>query len=183
MSAIVSPHVRIRYPDLFVVGDHAVVDDFCYFSTGVVLGVCTHVASNCSVAGGRAYRFELGDYSSLSSGVKVWCASNDYVNDLVVLLPPGVDVGDRPLAGDVTFGRYTGVGANTVVMPGNTIPEGVAIGALSFVPPAYEFDPWTVYGGIPIRPLRDRNRANVLRQAERLREQIGGGDNAGLVSR
>jgi acetyltransferase-like isoleucine patch superfamily enzyme len=185
MSAIVSPHIRVRYPEHFVVGDHSIVDDFCYFSTRVIIGLCAHVASGCSVAGGREHRFELGDYSSLSSGVKVWCASNDYVNDLVVLLPPGVALGDRPLAGDVTFGRYTGVGANAVLMPGNAIPEGVAIGALSFVPPAYPFQPWTVYGGIPIRPLRDRNRSNVLLQVERLREALarGGGDTAEDVGR
>lgn len=172
MKAIVSPHTRIRYPEYFVVGHASVIDDFCYFSTKVTIGVCSHVASGCSIAGGVAQRFVLGDFCSLSSGVKVWCASNDYVNDLVVLVPPGIDIGDHSINGDVTFANYTGAGANAVVMPKNRIPEGTVIGALSLVPPESELEPWTVYAGVPVRPLRPRNRANVMAQAERLRAAL-----------
>ena len=172
MTAIISPHIRIRYPQWFVVGERSVVDDFCYFATKVNVGICSHIASGCSIAGGIAHQFTLGDFSSLSSGVKVWCASNDYANDLVVLPPPGVEIGDSPVLGDVTFANYTGIGANAVVMPDNFIPEGVVVGALSFVPAGYRFEPWTVYAGIPIRPIRARNKANVLVQVERLRKAL-----------
>jgi acetyltransferase-like isoleucine patch superfamily enzyme len=173
VTAIVSPTVRIRYPDGFVVGAHSIVDDFCYFSTRVTIGICSHVASGCSIAGGAAYQFVLGDFSSLSSGVKVWCSSNDYVNDLVAIVPPFAGaIGDHPIAGDVTFGHYTGVGANTVVMPDNRVPEGTVIGALSFVPAAFEFEPWTVYAGTPIRRVAARNRVSVMAQVERLRAAL-----------
>jgi acetyltransferase-like isoleucine patch superfamily enzyme len=172
MNAIVSPNTRIRHPEFFRIGDGSVVDDFCYFSTKVTIGECSHVASGCSVAGGMAHQFVLGDFSSLSSGVKVWCSSNDYVNDLVALVPHGWDIGDHQITGDVAFENYTGVGANTVVMPDNRIPEGTVIGALSFVPPSFAFEPWTVYAGIPIRPIAARNRANVSAQADRLRRLL-----------
>ena len=69
MTPLVSPNVRIRHPDLFEIGEHSIVDDFCYFSTRVRIGVCSHIASGCSIAGGRARQFTLGDYCSLSSGV------------------------------------------------------------------------------------------------------------------
>lgn len=161
MRAIVSPNIRARAE--LVVGAGSIVDDWCYFSTRVHIGRNSHVANNCSIAGGADFLFTLGDYSSLSAGVRIWCSSNDFVNDLIAL-----DVaGDDPITGDVTIGNYTGVGANAVVMPRNDIPEGVAIGALSFVPAAFEFEPWTVYAGIPIRPVAARNRERVLRQLER----------------
>ena len=60
-------------------------------------------------------------------------------------------------------GKYTGVGTNSVIMPGNDIPEGVSIGALSFVPSNYKFEPWTVYAGRPIRPIKKRNKENVIK--------------------
>lgn len=173
MKAIVSPNTRIRYPEFFTIGDDSIVDDFCYFSTRVTIGACSHIASGCSIAGGVDHQFVLGDYCSLSSGVKVWCASNDYVNDLVVLVPLGTgDIGDHPIKGDVIFEDYTGVGANAVVMPNNRIPEGTVVGALSYVPPAVKFEPWTVYAGIPVRPIAARNRTNVLAQADRLRAAL-----------
>lgn len=89
-------------------------------------------------------------------------------------MPPaaGTDIGDSPIEGDVILGDYTGVGANSVVMPDNHIPEGTAIGALSFVPPRYRFEPWSVYAGAPIRKVGGRNRDRVLAQAELLRQRL-----------
>ena len=81
----------IRHPEDFVIGEDSIVDDYCYFSTTVRIGRCTHIASGCSVAGGADMQFEIGDFCSLSSGVKIWCTSDDFVNDLVTIIPPGVE--------------------------------------------------------------------------------------------
>jgi acetyltransferase-like isoleucine patch superfamily enzyme len=110
----------------------------------------------------------MGDFSSLSAGVRIWCTSNDFVNDVIMI---GAAEG---ITGDVTLGDYSGVGANSVVMPRNEVPEGVAVGALSFVPSEFPFEPWTVYAGIPIAPVKFRNRDSVLLQVEQfLRRQSG----------
>lgn len=169
VKPIVSPHVRIRYPDVFEVGEDSIVDDFCYFSTQVSIGRCSHVASNCTVGGGRAHRFVLGDMSSVSAGVRIWCASDDFASDLVTIVPAGVaDPKRHVISGDVVFGDYTAVGANTVVMPDNHVPEGTVIGALSFVPARFVLEPWSVYAGIPVRLVGRRDRDGVLDQARKL---------------
>ena len=158
-SVIISENIRIRCPEQFCVEDHSVVDDFCYFSTKVKIGQYCHIASNCTVAGGKDYTFEIGDFSSLSSGVRIYCTSNDYVNGLVCLLSAELkDIEDNITAGDVVLGKYTGVGANTVIMPNNRIPEGTTIGALSFVPVNFPFLPWSVYAGTPIKLIKKRNQ-------------------------
>lgn len=166
---IISPSIRVRLPEHFEVGAFSIVDDFCYFSARVRIGRCSHIANGCSVGGGRTHQFELGDFSSLSAGVKIWCASDDFVNDLVALEPRGVEpVKEHLISGDVIFGHCTAIGANSVVMPNNHIPEGTTIGALSFVPPQFAFEPWSVYAGTPIRLVRRRNRDAVLAQARKL---------------
>ena len=173
MKPIISPNIRVRYPEFFEVGDHSIIDDYCYFAARVCIGISCHIASGCSIAGGMHFSFEMGDFSSLSSGVKIWCASNDFVNDLVIINPPGLDLTSAsPAEGDVSLGHYTGVGANSVIMPQNKIPEGTAIGALSFVPPAYAFEPWSVYAGIPVRLIGKRNREKILKQIEQLRDYL-----------
>lgn len=169
---IVSKNCRIRHPEYFSIGKYSIIDDFSYFSTKVEVGNCSHIASGCSVAGGKEKMFRLGNFCSLSSGVKIWCSSNDFVNDLVVLKPEGMDIGDAPVEGDVTIGDYCGIGANSVIMPSNNIPDGVSIGALSFVPSNFDFKPWSVYAGNPIKFLKPRNRENVLAQAEKLRKSL-----------
>lgn len=173
MKPIISTNLRIRHPDVFVVGEDSIVDDFGYFSTQVIVGRCSHIASSCTIAGGRERTFRLGDFSSLSAGVRVWCTSDDFAEDLIMIVPPDLEDPKKHLiAGDVSLGNYTGVGANTVIMPANEIPEGTAIGALSFVPPAFAFEPWSVYAGTPIRKLRARNRDAILRQVEAIERSL-----------
>jgi acetyltransferase-like isoleucine patch superfamily enzyme len=170
---IVSPHTRIRHPEHFEIGPYSIVDDFCYVSARVRIGMCSHIASGCSIAGGPRYQFTLGDFSSLSSGVKIWCVSNDFTNDLVCIVPADAgEIGAHPIEGNVTIGDYSGVGANSVVMPRNHVPEGTVIGALSFVPAGFAFEAWSVYAGVPIRRIGPRNRAAVVAQAELLRERL-----------
>jgi acetyltransferase-like isoleucine patch superfamily enzyme len=175
MKPIVSSNTRIRHQNYFVIGEDSIVDDFCYFSTKVRIGRCTHIASGCSIAGGADMQFQIGDFCSLSAGVKIWCTSDDFVNDLVTVIPPDLEqVKNHLLRGDVVLDDYTAVGTNSVIMPGNHLPEGTAIGALSFVPADFEFRPWSVYVGIPIRFLRPRNQVNVMEQVRRLNAQLDG---------
>src|SRR5439155_662363 len=102
LKPIVSPNTRIRHPEHFEIGEHSIVDDFCYISTRVRIGRCSHIASGCSIAGGVERLFALGDFCSLSSGVKIWCTSDDFANDLVTILPDGVGrVKEHLIAGDV----------------------------------------------------------------------------------
>ena len=163
---IISKNIRLRYPDQFEIGEGSIVDDFCYLSAQIRIGRHCHIASGCTVGGGNRYLFSLGDYSGLSCGVKVWCTSNDFTRDMITIIPEEFAVTTNATAGDVIFERYTGVGSNSVIMPNNHIAEGSVIGSLSFVPPNFQFEPWMIYTGNPIRPIRMRDRDSVLRQVE-----------------
>jgi acetyltransferase-like isoleucine patch superfamily enzyme len=59
-----------------------------------------------------------------------------------------------------------------VVMPNNTVPEGTVIGALSFVPAGFNFQPWSVYAGVPVRFIRERNRSAIMDQVRRLESML-----------
>lgn len=173
MKPIISRQVRVRHPELFKVSDFSIIDDFCYFSTQVQIGLCSHIAAGCTVGGGKDYRFELGDFSSLSSGVRIWCTSDNFAQDIVTILPVGApQIKEAALVGDVLLKNYTAIGANSVVLPNNVIPEGTVVGALSFVPPGFKFKPWTVYVGSPIREVGPRNQEAVMMQVDELRRYI-----------
>lgn len=173
---IVSKNIRIRCPEHFKVGENSIIDDFCYFSTRVEIGDFSHIATGVSVAGGAARLFKLGSFGGVSAGARIWCATDDFVNDIVTVFPAWLEaegaIKENLITGDVVMDDFTVVGSNAVVMPGNYIPEGTMIGALSFVPPHFEFKPWSVYGGIPLRLLKPRNKANVMRQFETVQERL-----------
>lgn len=158
-------YVIIKKPELVKTGDNVRISDFCRISSACEIGSDCEIASGTYISGGDGkLKFKMGSCSSLAAGVRVWLSSNDYVNELVTHSLPQV----KEIQGNVTLGKYTGVGTNTVIMPNNDIPEGVAIGALSFVPSNYKFEPWTVYAGRPIRPIKKRNKENILKTLKAL---------------
>jgi acetyltransferase-like isoleucine patch superfamily enzyme len=164
---VLGEYVVLKKPEALEVGDNVRIADFCRISSPC------KIASNCEIApgtyiagGGDTHHFSMGEYSSLASGVRVWLSSNDYVNELVAHNVPYV----KEIEGNVELGRYTGVGTNSVIMPDNHIPEGVVIGALSFVPSQFKFEPWSVYAGRPIRLIKRRNKENILKTLQKLHE-------------
>ena len=160
-KAKVSKSVRIRYPHCFEIGNDSIVDDFCYFSTKMTIGRYCHIANNVSVAGGDSFTFSMGDFSSVSSGVRIWVSSNDYTNGLVCL-----DASGPTISGDVVLEKLTGIGSNSVIMPDVRVPIGTVIGAMSFVPTGCILEEWTVYAGIPVKKIASRNRNAVLDQLD-----------------
>lgn len=162
---VLGDYVVIKKPELVEAGDNVRISDFCRISSVCEIGSDCEIASGTYISGGDGrFKFKMGDCSSLAAGVRVWLSSNDYVNELITHSVPEV----KEIQGDVVMEKYTGVGTNSVIMPGNHIPEGVSIGALSFVPSGYKFEPWTVYAGRPIRPIKKRNKENVLNTLRKL---------------
>ena len=54
----------------------------------------------------------------------------------------------------IVLEKHVIVGSGSVVLPGAHLGEGVAVGALSMVNRPLE--PWGIYGGVPVRKLKDR---------------------------
>jgi len=161
-KVIIGKTVRIRHPEFCTIGNNSIIDDFTYVSTKLQIGKNTHIASSVSIAGGQDYTCTIGDFCSVSAGVKIWCRSNDFVNDLIAIMPKGIKT--NAVEGDVKIENYTGIGSNSVIMPDVTILEGASIGSLSFVKSHQILEPWTVYTGIPAKPTKKRNKKAVLEQ-------------------
>lgn len=141
-------------------GDNVRISEFTRISSACSIGDHVEIASHCSIAGGGGkIMFTMKGYASLAAGVKIWLSSNDYKNGLVTHSVPGVE----EIEGPVTMEKYTGIGSNSVIMPNNHIPEGTVIGALSFVPPNFKFDPWSIYAGCPVRKVGTRDKEQILK--------------------
>lgn len=171
---IISKNIRIRYPEHFETSEYSIVDDFCYFSTKIKIGYCSHISNNCTVAGGKELLFKIGEFGSLASGVRIFCASDDFVNDAAVIFPNNMThLKTHTISGDIILGDYVTIGANTVVMPNQIIPDGVTIGAMSFVPSKFKFKSWSVYAGCPkLKFICKRNKKNVLNEIKELRKHL-----------
>lgn len=138
------------------IGDHVRIDDFCFFSAGeggIKLGSYIHISPFCSMAGKGAIIME--DFSGLSSRVAVYSSSDDYSGESLTN-PTVPDAYKKVVHGDVVFQKHVIIGAGSIILPGVTIGEGTAIGALSLV--SKNIESYKIATGNPLRIIKDRKK-------------------------
>jgi acetyltransferase-like isoleucine patch superfamily enzyme len=167
------PRAHVVSPEVVSVGDSVVVDDFVFLVGGMEtrIGSFVHLASFSSYLGRG--RLVIEDFVSVSSGARLYTGIDDFLGGSLV--GPGVPSPYRqPKRSFLHVGRHALVGANAVVFPGVTLGEGCAIGALSLV--NGDCEPWTIYGGVPAKPLKPRPRERVLELERQLRRDLFDGE-------
>lgn len=156
-------NVYFRYPNEVEIGDNVVIDEFCYFTTSVKIGNYCHIAPSCSIIGGKASYFELGDYSALAAGCRIVCGSDDF---LAGFGNSTIPIQFRPTSRttNVIIKKHVTIGTNSVVLPNVTIAEGTTVGALSLVSKSTK--EWYLYLGNPAKAMVTRNREEILQKEQ-----------------
>jgi len=160
------PWTRIVRPEAITIGDSVIIDDFVFLDGGqeMRIGSFVHIAAHAAVMGGGTFIME--NFAGLSGGVKVYTGSEDYGG--AYLTNPSVPEPWRhPVRSHVIMRKHSLIGSGSVVLAGVEIGEGASVGALSLV--NRDLEPWTVYGGVPVRPLKKRNRDRMLALEAELR--------------
>lgn len=145
-------------------GNNVRIDDFCVLAAGaggIVIGDYVHIAVGASLIG--AGKITMSDFSGLSSRVSIYSSSDDYSG--AHLTNPTVP---REFTGvthaDVHLGRHVIIGSGSVILPGVTLEDGVAVAALSLV--HKDCKAFGIYAGTPARFVKERKRdLLVLEQA------------------
>lgn len=160
------------------IGDHVRIDGYCTITaTGggrVRLGSFIHIGGYCFLSGNAG--IQIADFSTLSQGVRLYTGSDDYsgrrmTNPMVPETYTGV------VRAPIALGRHVIVGSGSVVLPGATLGEGVAVGALSLV--KNDLEAWGIYGGCPAKRIRDRSRGLLALEAQ-FKQTLAGPDAAAV---
>jgi galactoside O-acetyltransferase len=155
-NVLISDKASIHGASAIAIGDSVRIDDFCILSAGaggIFVGHHVHIACFSSLIGKES--ITLGDFANLSSRVSVYSSSDDYSGKYLTnpMVPDEFkNVDHRP----VSIGRHVIIGCGSVVLPGVSIGEGCAVGALSLVKASCE--PFGTYAGIPALRKDDRSR-------------------------
>jgi galactoside O-acetyltransferase len=137
-------------------GDSVRIDDFCVLSAGIGgidIGNYIHIAVYSSLIG--AGNISLADFCNISSRVSIYSSNDDYGGASMTnpTVPPEYT---NVQHADVKIGRHVIIGAGSVVLPGVTLEEGVAVGALSLV--KKDCLAFGIYTGVPAKRIGERNR-------------------------
>ena len=150
----ISRHARLYAPEKIRLGSHVRIDDFCVLSGAITIGSYVHLAVSCVLFAGDA-AITIGDYSTLSSRCAVYATTDDYSGEhMCNPMVPERYTGVTGAA--VTIGRHVIVGTGSTILPGVTLAEGCAAGAMSLLNRSTE--PWGIYYGVPARRREERSR-------------------------
>jgi acetyltransferase-like isoleucine patch superfamily enzyme len=162
-NVLVSKKASIYNPAGICLGNQVRIDDFCVLSAGeggIHIGSHVHIAVYTLMIGGG--RITLSDFSGLSSRVSIYSSNDDYSGQSLTnsTIPDSYkQVRHKP----VFIGKHVIVGSGSVILPGVSLEEGVAIGALSLVRKSCAA--FGVYSGNPAK--RIKTRSHELLEVER----------------
>lgn len=166
-NVLISEKASIYGAQYISIGDNVRVDDFCILSAGAAgfrIGCYVHISCYASLVGQG--EIIIGDYSNVSGRTSVYSSSDDFSG--ATMIGPLVDsIYTNVLHAPVRIGRHVIIGAGTVVLPGVTISEGVAIGAMSLI--NSDCAAFGVYIGVPAKFRKHRKR-NFLDMELRFQE-------------
>jgi acetyltransferase-like isoleucine patch superfamily enzyme len=167
-NVLISDKASIYGAEFISIGDYSRIDDFCLLSAstegGIEIGRYVHISAYSSLVG-RA-QITMKDFSGLSSRVAIYSSSDDYSGEH--LTNPTVPdeykkIDSRP----VTLEKHVIVGSGSVILPGVTLKQGSAVGALSLL--HRDIENYTIVTGVPARKIA--NRKTDLIEIEKLLDE------------
>lgn len=170
-DVFIDRNAEITRPELCRLGNHIAIDSGFYCTTGLKVGDYVHISPHVAVIGGKTGLLELGNFTFVSVGSNLVCASEEFYGEGLIgpLIPPQYK--DKLRSDPIIFKPFSGVAANCVVLPGVILGEGSVVGACSLVLESTE--PWTIYYGSPAKPCKRRPSSKILQFAK----ELGYGEN------
>jgi galactoside O-acetyltransferase len=158
-----SRKASIYNPQAISIGDNTRIDDYSVISAGeggIQIGCYVHIAVFCCLIGKG--NIMVNDFANLSGRVSIYSSNDDYSGNYMT--NPTINKNYTNVSSEpVLIGRHVIIGAGAVVLPGVILGEGASIGSLSLI--NKDCREFTIYAGVPARPLKERSR-NLLKQEE-----------------
>jgi acetyltransferase-like isoleucine patch superfamily enzyme len=165
-DVFISAKAEIRRPHLVAIGNHVAIDSGVYITTKASIGDYTHISPYVTVIGGEKSELVLGHFATIAAGSRIIAGSDQFLGEGLTSVTVPEVYRDKVEFSTITISRFAGIGSNAIIMPGVTIGEGSVIGAAALV--TEDTEPWTIYVGIPARPIKIRKKELMLDYAKRL---------------
>lgn len=156
----------IKIKRSFEHGSHISIDDFFYCSVNLILHNYIHIGPQCGIIGGKNVTFTMKDFTFLAIGSKVICSSDNHKGDGIGI--PFIDkkYRDSVTESNITMEMFSGICANSVVLPNCNLAEGSILSANSLL--TTETEPWTIYFGNPAIPIKNRKKEKIKKMKEEI---------------
>lgn len=165
----IDPDARFTRGHDIEIADHVAIDRGVHVTTPGRIGSWVHISPYVTIIGGDHGRIWIGDFCFVSVGARLICAGEAmHGHGLIGPMIPQ-EFRDIIKGGELRLEDFSGIGANSTVMPGVTLAQGSILGAHSLL--RHDTQPWTIYAGSPARAIGQRDPSRVQEMAKKLRQQ------------
>jgi len=126
-----------------------------------VLASNIHISAFCALYG--KFGIKMEEYSGLSPRCTLLSGSDDFSGDSMIS-PMAPEEFTNVFGSPIVIRKFCQIGAGSIVMPGVTVNEGAAIGALSLV--KKDIPEWSIYAGNPARFIKARRKEMLEKYAQ-----------------
>jgi galactoside O-acetyltransferase len=165
-NVFISRLAQLYNPGNMCIGNNVRIDAFSVLSSGnnpFIIENYIHIANGVCIWGNAG--FHMKSLSNISAGSKIYTQSDSYCGNY--LIGPSVPLKYRNVYGSpLTIEKHVIIGAGSVILPGASLGEGVAIGSNSLV--LKECKPWNIYAGSPAKLIKERSRKALELEKELL---------------
>lgn len=169
-NVLISDKSSIYNPQNISIGNNVRIDDFCILSAGehgIVLKDFIHIACYSSLIG--ECLIEIKSYSNISSRVSIYSKSDDFSGGFMTN-PCVPEEYTNVVSSPVLINKHVVIGSGCVVLPGVTLYEGTAIGALSLVNKSCEAN--YIYAGTPLKKIKPRSMGYKTKEHELIKNYV-----------
>ena len=149
----ISKFTNIYNPSNLILYNNIRIDDFCVISCKgkIIIHNNVHISAQSFISSSTL--IEIGNYSSISVGTKLFGSCDDFSGKYMVnpTLPSKFT---NVMNENIIIKDHVVIGANSVCLPGIILDEGVAIGCNSFI--NISCNKWSIYAGTPIKFIKSR---------------------------
>jgi galactoside O-acetyltransferase len=161
-NVLISKKTSIYSPQEISIGNNVRIDDFCILSGKITLNNYIHIAAYVALFAGGA-GIEIHDFSGISSKSTVYAVTDDYSGS--ALTNPTIPDKYRFVQNaKVLIKKHVLIGASCLVLPGVTLEEGSAFGAMTLI--HKDSKPWSMNVGIPFKKVKDRLKDIIVLEEE-----------------
>jgi dTDP-4-amino-4,6-dideoxy-D-glucose acyltransferase len=166
-DVFISPLVSITRPKLIKLGNHVAIDPWLHCTAGLETGDYVHIQAHVGIIGGSGGLIKIGHFTNISLGGRIVTVSDKFYGEGLITAP-GIpeEFLDARKSGPIIFEDFVNTGSGITVLPGITLREGSVIGACALV--TKDTEPWTIYAGIPAKPVGIRPKEKMLEYAKKM---------------
>lgn len=153
-NVLLSRYATIYSSESIEIGDNVRIDDFCILSGTISIGDYIHIAAYSALFGGDK-GITIHDFANISSRNVIYAVNDDYTG-IAMTNPMIPDKYRHVTSAEVIIEKHVIIGSGCVVLPGVTLREGSAFGALTLI--KNDSEPWSINAGIPSRKIGNRQK-------------------------